>query len=106
VLQNAAGRELDFSEFPLNLPPMAKAPSQPLPAASDKSASAAVVASASSKALRSGGYYVKVRKGDSLWKIARKHYGDGKKWTRILKANRKRLVDPDLIRPGRRLYLP
>lgn len=106
VLQNAQGRELDFSEFPLNLPAVVKAPSQPVPTASDKPASPATVASASSKAPRAGGYYVKVRKGDSLWKLARKHYGDGKKWTRILKANRKRLADPDLIRPGRRLYLP
>jgi hypothetical protein len=111
VLLSASGQELDFSEFPLNLPASQKS----LPTGSAVSSGAAVSVAAVAGAPRavgvgrgkSGlGYYVKVRRGDSLWKLAKRHYGDGRKWTRILKANRKRVGDPDLIRPGRRLYLP
>lgn len=101
VLVSAAGKEMDFSEIPLSLVPAAKA-----------SSGGSVVAAATAAPVAKGrgkgghGYYVKVRRGDSLWKLAKRHYGDGRKWTRILKANRKRVGDPDLIRPGRRLYLP
>lgn len=106
VLLNPQGRELDFSEFPLNLPPVAKVSPKPVPETTDVPKVPDTVASTSAPAPSAKGYFVKVRKGDSLWKLAKRHYGDGKKWTRILKANRKRLADPDLIRPGRRLYLP
>lgn len=111
VLLSASGQELDFSEFPLSLPASQKS----LPTGSAVASGAAVSVAAVAGAPRAAGvkrgkselgYYVKVRRGDSLWKLAKRHYGDGRKWTRILKANRKRLGDPDLIRPGRRLYLP
>ena len=45
-----------------------------------------------------------VVKGDTLWKIAVKSYGDGFAWTRIAKANN--LSDPGLIHPGNVLTLP
>jgi len=48
-------------------------------------------------------YYV-VQKGDTLWKIAQQHYGDGKKWKLIADANP--LLDPTAMRPGMRLVLP
>ncbi|MEO7795729.1 MAG: LysM peptidoglycan-binding domain-containing protein [Thermoanaerobaculia bacterium] len=48
-----------------------------------------------------------VRSGDSLSKIAQRHYGDAKQWTRIYDANRDLIGDnPDLIRPGQKLVLP
>ena len=111
VLMSAAGKEMDFSEIPLSLPPLAKSLPTGSAVASGAAASVAAVAgtprAVSATGSKSGhGYYVKVRRGDSLWKLAKRHYGDGRKWTRILKANRKRVGDPDLIRPGRRLYLP
>ena len=49
-----------------------------------------------------------VRKGDTLWAIAEKHYGKGKgaKYTEIVKANSPPVKDPDLIQPGWMLRLP
>jgi LysM repeat protein len=49
---------------------------------------------------------VKVRRGDSLWRIAKRHYGDGKKWKKIFKANKLKIGDPDLIFVGRTLIVP
>lgn len=45
-----------------------------------------------------------VVKGDNLWNIAVRAYGDGFKWTSIAKANK--LINPSLIHPGNILTLP
>lgn len=47
-----------------------------------------------------------VEKGDSLWKIAQKHYGDGSKYNAIFEANKPMLSDPDKIYPGQVLRIP
>lgn len=47
-----------------------------------------------------------VQAGDSLWKIAENHYGNGTKYHAIFEANRDILDDPDLIKPGQVLKLP
>lgn len=44
--------------------------------------------------------------GDSLSKIAKKFYGDGKKWKPIFEANRDTVKNPDLIHPGQVLKIP
>lgn len=46
----------------------------------------------------------KVVKGDYLWDIAVRAYGDGYKWVEIAKANK--LVNPNLIHSGNVLKLP
>jgi nucleoid-associated protein YgaU len=51
------------------------------------------------------GWYV-VAKGDTLWRIARRHYGTGRAYLRIGAANRHRLRGRDRIVPCQRLYLP
>ena len=48
---------------------------------------------------------VLVRRGDSLWKIADTHYGNGAEWQCIATAN-SALGDPDQIYPGQVLVLP
>ena len=48
---------------------------------------------------------VLVRQGDSLWKIADTHYGNGAEWQCIATAN-SALGDPDQIYPGQVLVLP
>lgn len=45
-----------------------------------------------------------VVKGDNLWDICVRAYGDGYKWVEIAKANN--LQNPDLIHPGNKLELP
>ncbi len=45
-----------------------------------------------------------VKKGDYLWVIAVRAYGDGYKWPEIAKANK--LTSPDLIHSGNVLKLP
>jgi nucleoid-associated protein YgaU len=48
-----------------------------------------------------------VQSGDSLSKIAKKHYGNANSWTRIYDANKEKIGDnPDLIRPGQRFVIP
>ena len=44
--------------------------------------------------------------GDSLWKIARTHYGSGAMWNVIYQANRDTVRDHDLIRAGQLLTIP
>lgn len=44
--------------------------------------------------------------GDSLSKIAKKHYGDATKWHAIHEANRDKIKNPDLIQVGWVLKLP
>lgn len=53
----------------------------------------------------SGATYVVVA-GDSLSRIAKRYYGDAKKWPRIHEANRHIISNPDLIHPGQRLVIP
>ena len=47
-----------------------------------------------------------VKAGDSLWKIARKYYGSGSKWTLIFEANRDKINNPNSIRVGQVLIIP
>ncbi len=47
-----------------------------------------------------------VQKGENLWKIAEKHYGNGSKYTEIFEANKPMLSDPDKIYPGQMLRIP
>jgi nucleoid-associated protein YgaU len=47
-----------------------------------------------------------VKEGDSLSKIAKRHYGDAGEWRKIYDANRDQIKDPDLIHPGQPLRLP
>ncbi|HSV28810.1 MAG TPA: LysM peptidoglycan-binding domain-containing protein [Candidatus Omnitrophota bacterium] len=49
---------------------------------------------------------VVVRPGNSLWRIARRLYGDGPAFTVIYKANKDRIRDPDKIYPGQVFNVP
>lgn len=51
----------------------------------------------------SGATY-EVQKGDTLWAIAVRAYGDGYKWSEIARENK--LVHPNLIHSGNILVLP
>jgi nucleoid-associated protein YgaU len=50
-------------------------------------------------------FYVIV-KGDTLWKIAEKAYGNGAKYTKIVEVNREVIKDADKIFPGQKIRIP
>ena len=52
------------------------------------------------------GTFVVVQPGNSLWRLARRIYGDGFGYTVIYEANREQIKDPDLIFPGQVFALP
>jgi len=52
------------------------------------------------------GAFHTVKKGDTLWAIAQKGYGDGSKYKLIFEANRPMLSHPDKIYPGQVLRIP
>lgn len=47
-----------------------------------------------------------VKRGDSLWAIAKRYYGNGSLWPRIFDANRNKIKNPNLIYPGQVLSIP
>ena len=51
-------------------------------------------------------YRVVVQPGNSLWRIARRVYGSGSRFTVIYQANNNQIRDPDMIFPGQVFNLP
>lgn len=49
---------------------------------------------------------VVVQPGNSLWRLARRMYGQGVRYTVIYEANRGQIGDPDLIYPGQVFVVP
>ncbi len=47
-----------------------------------------------------------VKKGDSLWKIAKKYYGNGALYTKIYDANTNKIANPNRIYVGQVLVIP
>lgn len=52
------------------------------------------------------GSFVVVQPGNSLWRLARRTYGSGLRYTVIYEANLDQIGDPDLIYPGQIFNLP
>lgn len=70
-----------------------------------KRESASVLAAATD-GQKSGLRAVTVQKGDTLWAISRKQYGDGTLYVRLFNANPDVIRNPDLIYPGQVFDLP
>ena len=68
------------------------------------------VATLFSRAELAGGFpedrFVIVQPGNSLWRIARRTYGQGVRYSVIFQANNDQIVDPDLIFPGQIFLVP
>lgn len=65
---------------------------------------AGMVAATGTVALADSSYAVK--KGDSLWKIAKEMLGDGARYNEIFDANRDKIKNPNLIYVGQELVIP
>ena len=50
-------------------------------------------------------FYV-IKKGDTLWAIAEKNYGNGTKYKAIVEANKEVIKDENKIFPGQKIRLP
>ena len=51
-------------------------------------------------------HFILIRPGNSLWRIARRHYGRGVRYTEIFSANATQIQDPDVIYPGQIFRVP
>ena len=47
-----------------------------------------------------------VTRGDNLWRIARRIYGDPNRWFELFRANQRLLGFRDVVQPGMTLRLP
>ncbi len=47
-----------------------------------------------------------IRRGDTLWQIARRAYGQGVRYTTIYLANEAQIANPDIIQPGQIFGVP
>ena len=56
--------------------------------------------------LGSDDQFYTIEKGDTLWKIAEKSYGNGAQYQKIFDANREVIKDADKIFPGQKIRIP
>lgn len=56
------------------------------------------------KTIGSSARYYTVKKGDTLWGIAKKYYGNGNRYPDIARANN--IANPDIIHIGQKLLIP
>ncbi len=52
------------------------------------------------------GTVIFVQPGNSLWRLARRSYGEGLRYTEIYEANKDQIRNPDLIYPGQVFVMP
>lgn len=95
VPADVAGRPQE----PVTAPPIPQADPRPAPEVQ------LTLVDADELARGAPGTYV-VRRGDTLWDIARRVYGNGARYRTIYRANRHLLRHPGRIRPGQVLEIP
>lgn len=49
---------------------------------------------------------LEIKRGDNLWRISRRLYGEGRRYTVIYDANRQEITNPNLIFPGQVFVIP
>lgn len=103
----ADGKMLDKTNFVFKKTPLAAPPLAPQDHTLITAQAAAPKAEEVHRPQRKHRATLRVRRGESLWRIAKRRYGDGDKWRKIYEANRARIGDdPDYLRAGTRLVLP
>jgi nucleoid-associated protein YgaU len=88
--------------------PSARTPADAAPAAgpSSKGADVAIAPETVSPSLQKVQGAVIIRRGDTLWRISRRVYGHGTRYSTIYLANQKQIRDPDRIWPGQIFTVP
>jgi nucleoid-associated protein YgaU len=94
-------------------PAAAAAPARPAPATPEKSAEAAIATAPAdgvpetvSPKLEHADGAVIIRRKDTLWRISRRVYGHGIRYSTIYLANQDQISDPDRIWPGQVFRVP
>jgi nucleoid-associated protein YgaU len=118
ALAAAPAAETPAAETPVAEAPVAEAPPAEAPAAEPVAAApveeaapvepsvvAQVAPEKEEPAAVVDGKPYRVRRGDTLMKIAFEHYGDLYRWKEIYEANRKAIKDPNHVPPGTKIVL-
>jgi nucleoid-associated protein YgaU len=120
-VDSSSGKVRARAEAPFNVPDVGITASvaalTPAPRASDTAAArepqaAAAVASTTPEGASPSAVVVPkiatitVSRGDSLWRISRRAFGDGTHYAVVFKANREQIRNPNLIYPGQVFVLP
>ncbi len=109
--QAAAGNETAASEpsTAANAVPAETAPAAlpgETPAATGGEGTAVAVNEPTAPPLQAVDRSVIIRRGDTLWRISRRVYGRGTRYTTIYKANQNQIRNPDMIFPGQTFMVP
>eukprot|EP01037_Dinobryon_pediforme_P011855 gene11855-11944_t len=104
AIANAVAPETPVSAAATSETPVTSAP-KPAEAAAAPPVTKAPVPTASDAVVKQLDTAI-VTRGDSLWRISRKVYGHGVRYTQIYEANTKQIRDPKLIYPGQVFVLP
>lgn len=110
---DATGKVTARAEVPFDVPVTAveaklERTAEPAPAKEEgsKSAATALPQATPSSAVVTEIGIATVARGDSLWRISRKTFGRGTRYTLIYAANASQIRDPNLIYPGQVFVLP
>ncbi|WP_165220819.1 LysM peptidoglycan-binding domain-containing protein [Affinirhizobium pseudoryzae] len=88
-------------------PALPSAPASPLPQAmAEAQQSNAARTIAQAPLTQSEAASVIIRRGDTLWQISRRIYGQGVRYTTIYLANQQQIANPNLIEPGQIFGVP
>jgi len=76
----------------------------PAPAAATNQPVTYDAPAAQTAAATGAGAKYQVKKGDTLWKIATAHYGNGNQWQKIVSANPG--LSPETLKAGQNIVIP
>lgn len=95
-------------EAGINVSAVAPSPSisEPAPPAATGAATTQPETGDAAAPLQSVDGSVIIRRGDNLWRISRRTYGEGVRYTTIYLANKAQINNPDMIFPGQVFALP
>ncbi|WP_196259110.1 LysM peptidoglycan-binding domain-containing protein [Pelagibacterium limicola] len=97
--------EVTVTEAPVQ-EPAAEEPAEPSVADEEPAEDPVPTMVATTTGERTTSGQVIIRRGDNLWTIARRVYGEGLRYTQIYEANADQIRNPDLIYPGQVFELP